>query len=194
MRSSTYNPKINMMNNVVNVGKVYLLLGIAVIFFAACSNDKEDEPLVDQELTQTELRTILEIDDVSGTADTVISELFSNAGATSKSAKTEDECYTAQYTDTGFTATFANCVLNGTDNVNGTLVVTYMAGEESNAFTATYTDFYVGSIKLNGTRTYTINSDAQASSISFAVTTDMTVVMEDGTSLVEKGTKTTGFT
>tara|TARA_R110001592_G_scaffold5706_1_gene31263 strand:+ start:198 stop:992 length:795 start_codon:yes stop_codon:yes gene_type:complete len=157
------------------------------LFFAySCSNDAEKVEEV--QLTQTELHTILETDDVSGVVDTALYELFMNNGTTGKS-NSSNECYSAIYSDTGYTATFNNCVLNGTENVNGTLAVSYNLESETSSFTATYTDFYVGSIKINGTKSYVVTANSNNSSISFATTSNLSLTMEDGTTIAENGTK-----
>jgi hypothetical protein len=110
------------------------------------------------------------------------------------SAKGSNDCYAAEYTDTGFTVVFENCVLNGTDNVNGTLSVTYAAENESATFTANYTGFFVGDIELNGTRGYSFNANEGQGSYSFSVTSEMTATLADGSEISENGTKTLEFT
>lgn len=169
------------------------LIGVSLFLAQSCSED--GKPNAEQELTQTELQTIMETDDISSVADDALAELFANdsAGKSATSAKTND-CYVAEYSDTGFVATFNNCVLNGTDNINGTVTVTYEIGEESASFTASYVDFYVGTIKINGTRSFVMNGSMETSSFSFTVTSDMSVEFEDGSVISESGTKTFGFT
>lgn len=163
------------------------LIGIISCIAFSCS---DDQGMMEQEsLTQTELKTILESDDISSVADTALSELYMNNSSSGKSAKNND-CYTAEYSDTGFTATFNNCVLNGTDNVNGTVTVAYNVESETASYTATYTDFYVGSIKVNGTRTYVLSGNSNENSISFTVTSTMSLEMENGETISESGTKT----
>lgn len=163
----------------------------ALIGFQSCSEDAM--PGEGESITSEELQTILTTDDIAGAADTVLAELF--AGNTAKSAVAkEGECYSAEYSETGFVATFNNCVLNGTDNVNGTVTVTYEVGEEASSFTASYQDFYVGNIKINGTRSFEISANNEASAIFFSVVSDMSVEMEDGSVVSENGTKTFGIT
>lgn len=174
-----------------NTLRALFLFGLTLIAFQSCSEDAI--PSGEQEaLTTAELQTILTTDEIAGTADNAIAELFANNGVAGKAST--DECYTAEYSDTGFVATFNNCVLNGTDNVNGTVTVTYQVGNETAAYTATYEDFYVGNIKINGTRNYALNSDLEQGNIAFTVTSEMTVEMEDGEVISESGTKTFGFT
>ncbi len=166
------------------------LLSVCFFLFQSCSEDAATDT-GDIELTQTEVQTILETDEIASVADNALAELFAGNTVTNKSA---NDCYSATYSDTGFEATFNNCVLNGTDNVNGTLTVTYAVGNESAASTATYVDFYVGTIKINGTRTYNISGDVQQNGIFFTVTSEMSVEFEDGSTISENGTKTFGFT
>ena len=167
-------------------------IAIAMIGFQSCSED--GMPNEGEALTQEELQTILSTDDIAGAADTALAELFAGETAAKGATAKEGECYSAEYSDTGFVETFNNCVLNGTDNVNGTVTVTYEVGEEASSFTATYQDFYVGNIKINGTRTYEISAGSQENSVSFTVESDMTIEMEDESIISENGTKTFGIT
>jgi len=168
----------------------HLGLFCAMAFFVlSCSNDSEEGDL-EVVLTQTEVNTILETDGVSGVADSVISEIY--MGQSAKTAKNE-ECYSTEYNDLGFNVTFNNCVLNGTENVNGTLLVVYSAQNETAAFTATYTDFYVGEIKLNGTRSFSLSGNGEGNGLAFSVTSEMVVTLEDDSTITESGTKTLGF-
>ncbi|MEX0360410.1 MAG: hypothetical protein AB3N10_05400 [Allomuricauda sp.] len=179
------------MNRLNNIWKALVLFSLIITGFQSCSEDAVATG--DQTLTEANLQTILSTDDIAGTADNALAELFAN-GASAKSAKGSNDCYSAEYTDTGFVATFNNCVLNGTDNVNGTLTVTYEVGNETAAFTAVYEDFYVGDIKINGTRNYALSANSEQNTISFTVESDMTIEMEDGSIISENGTKTFSFT
>ena len=131
-------------------------MAIGFIGFQSCSEDGMSGD--GETLTQAELQTVLTTDDIAGATDTALAEIFAGNSDESAIVGKEGECYTAEYTETGFVATFNNCVLNGTDNVNGTVTATYEVGEETTSFTATYQDFYVGNIKVNGTRTFEITA------------------------------------
>ncbi|MCJ7465593.1 MAG: hypothetical protein MUO53_02750, partial [Maribacter sp.] len=174
-----------------NAMKTYaLLFGMIVVFAFSCSKDNEITD--NQALTQTELKAILETDDIARIADNVLAEIYNGNGQSGKSAKIAD-CYVAEYTDTGFTATFNNCVLNGTANVNGTLDVVYATGTGQASFTATFADFYVGTIKINGTRGYTVVSDNAQGSISLTVTSNLLITLQDESVITESGTKAFGI-
>lgn len=165
-----------------------IIAGLSLITYS-CSKDAEAPQ--QEALTQTELKTILEADDSSGIVDGILADIYMNDS--NNSAKSTNDCHEASYTDTGFTVVFNNCLLNGTDNVNGTLVVTYAVEENSAAFTATYDGFYVNDIELNGTRAYELSGNSDESSISFSVTSNMSVTLADGQIISENGTKTLGF-
>ena len=160
----------------------------------SCSTDADEQEIaIEAQLTQEELRAVLETDQWTGVADTALAEIYQNGNSsTAKSAA--NECYQVAYTETGFTATFGNCVLNGTENVNGTLVVTYGADPEAASFTATFEGFFVGNIELNGTRTYTIAMGETQNSVSLTVSSEMTVILEDQSTIIENGTKTVTLT
>lgn len=166
-----------------------LMAGLSLLFFS-CSKD-EPNLAADQALSQTELNTILENDQISGAVDNVLADVYANDNTGAKNAQ---QCYEGAYTDTGFTVTFNNCALNGTDNMNGTVTVVYANQGESAAFTATYTDFYVGDVKLNGTRTFTIDGNSNQSSVAFTVESNMTATYPDGSENTSSGTKTLQIT
>jgi hypothetical protein len=179
------------MNRTIQKICAIVFLSLAVLFVQSCSDDAKS--VTEQELTQAEVKTILITDDISGIADNALAELFAGDGTTTKTAKAND-CYVAEYTETGFVATFNNCVLNGTDNVNGTVTATYEMAGETASFAVTFTDFYVGDIKLNGTRDFVVNGDMEGNSFSFTVTSNMTIELADGSIIEETGNKTFTFT
>ena len=179
------------MYKLAKITSIVAFLCISILFLEGCSEDAK--PLGDgQELTQSELRTILETDDITGSVDTVLAGIFAGT-TTGKSTQKSNECYTIEQTQTGYVATFNNCVLNGTENINGTLTVTYQLEGETISYTATYVDFYVGTLKLNGSRTFVLGAGADQNSISFTVTSDLTVEMENESVITENGTKTFDF-
>lgn len=178
-----------MMNKLMGAStKTLLLSGLLLIVFS-CSKDKEDTQLdLDQRVSKTEVKTILETDEFSSAADGVITDLFQQGSA--KSTQKVD-CYTATYSDTGFTVNFDDCsVEEGGERLSGMLTVTYKVGEESTAFTATYTDLSVDDIVINGTRSFTFNSNSENENVSFTIVSEMSVKLADGSIIEEAGTKT----
>ena len=167
-------------------------LTIAFLGFQSCSKDGMSGD--GETLSQAELQTILNTDDIAGAVDTALAEIIGGNSDESVTVGKEGECYSAEYTETGFVATFNNCMLNGTDNINGTVTATYEVGSEMTTFTATYQDFYVGNIKVNGTRTFEISSSTEQTSVSFSIISDMSIEMEDGSVISENGTKTFAYT
>lgn len=168
--------------------KFILLSGLTLLVFN-CSKDETNPLETDQTVSSTEVKTILETDDLSGAADDVLTDIFTN-GQSAKSAK-EEECHVTEFTDTGFTVTFDNCSYEGSENLTGTLSVTYTTGDES-SFTATYTNLMVGDYEINGTRGFRMSSDS-GNGISFTITSDMTVKLKDGSIIEEMGSKTVGI-
>ncbi len=174
--------------------KIGFYIALSALIFASCSDDAEDNNgAIEQELTQTEVQSILETDEVTSVVDNALAELYeanTTTGKFSSPTASSNECYSAEYTENGFTATFNNCVLNSTDNVNGTLVVTYGVDGSTASYTATYEDFFVGDIKVNGTRTFTLIGSEEESSVSFSITSNISIEFEDGETVSENGTKT----
>ncbi|MEO9660385.1 MAG: hypothetical protein ABJG16_04150 [Maribacter dokdonensis] len=175
------------MKNLTSYLKKGILLTGVLCMAYSCSDD--DTTAQEVTLSQTELKAVLETDEIIGDIDLALFELSSNDSSTGKTSN--NDCYSAVYSDTGYVATFNNCILNGTDNVNGTLSVTYDQQGETGSFTASYVDFYVGEIKINGTRSFTFSTNSDDSAITFEVTSDMTVEMEDGSIIADSGTKST---
>ena len=179
------------MKKFIQISKPLIFVFALGLFVSSCSEDQEN-PVIDTELTQTELRTILETDAVAASADNILAELYGSSQ--SLSGRNANECYEVTYTETGYTAVFNNCVLNGTDNANGTVTVVYGVEPGTASFTATYVDFYVGDVKLNGTRSFTLNGDPNQTTISFAVSSTMTAEFANGSVITEGGSKEFTFT
>ena len=166
------------------------LMALTLFGIQSCSKDAErlDTP-EEARLSQADLQTLMETDQYTGAVDDILAELFQNGnGASGKFA--DDSCYQATYTETGFTVVFGNCVLNQTDEINGTLEVVYNTGTAS--FTATYTGFFVGAAEVNGTRTFTLSESGQ-NGFSFSVESQMTVALADGRVIQESGVRTLDF-
>lgn len=168
------------------------ILALAVFGIQSCSNDAERLEIPrEAQLSQTELQTIMETGEWTGAVDEILTDLFQKGnGASGKFA--DDSCYQASYTETGFTVVFANCVLNQTDNINGTLEVVYNKEAGAAAFTATYKGFFVGLAEVNGTRSFTLTESGETG-FDFAVQSDMTVSLSDGRTLQESGTRILSF-
>lgn len=168
--------------------KLILLSGL-VFLVSNCDND-ETNPLVDnQQVSSTEVNTILDTDSISSAADDIITGVFIN-GQTAKSAKLED-CHVTEFTDTGFTITFDNCTYEGGKAITGMITIVLSEGQE-NSYTATYTDLIVGEYEINGTRSFVV-SGTELSDISLTITSDMTITLEDGSNVEESGVKVLGF-
>jgi len=168
-----------------SIGKSLIVFGAMALVISSCSKDDKDPIVEDQQLSQTEVKTILESDDHSKSFDTIISEVYFNDSSSGKS----NDCYVAEYTDTGFTIEFENCTVDGTENVNGTLSAVYTSDGETISYSVTWDDFVFGDIKLDGTRSYTLGSGMEEGSIEFTVTSDMTVTLADESVISETGTK-----
>ncbi len=183
-----------MKNVLVTVKNTCVILLIAS-FAISCSTDESDKDgaLDTDALTAQEVQLVLESDQLASAADQVLSELFLNNGAAGKNSLAND-CYVAEYTNTGYSVTFNNCHLNGTNNVNGSLVVTYDFNSESASYSVAYTNFYVNEAVLNGTRTILLLGNTNENALSYTVTSDMNLVLADGTNVSENGERVFGFT
>ncbi|MBM1107114.1 hypothetical protein JQC67_13255 [Aurantibacter crassamenti] len=170
------------------IRKSLLILG-AITIFVSCSDDDKNVVVEEQQLNKTDVKTILETDSYTKSFDNIISEVYINNGSSGKNT----ECYVSEYSETGFTIEFDNCTINGTENVTGTLSAVYTSTENEIAYTVTWNDFSFGGTLIDGTRSYTINSDGEES-IGFSATSNIEVTLADGSIIKETGTKEITFT
>ncbi|MCG2459304.1 hypothetical protein K8352_00925 [Flavobacteriaceae bacterium F89] len=168
-------------------------LPIAVASLAlvvSCSNDKED-PMGEQEFSQAEVNAVLAGDDMTSFADNTLANLAINgsgsAGTTNKVQSAE--CYSYIEVANGFTVTFANCSLEGHENITGNVEVEYAAGEGTASFTATFDDLNVDGTIISGTRSYVFKGDMEQGVYTFSITSDMRVGFPDDSFYSEKGTQ-----
>lgn len=179
------------MQKVLITGKQLLLSTAVALLVFSCSKDTETPINQDAELSKTEVKTVMDTDELSSIADDVVRDLFEN-GQSAKTSKIVD-CYEALYTNTGFSVTFTDCsVKEGSDNLTGSISVVYEMGAETTGFAVTFADLMVGNININGTRTFSFPSE-QTNSIEFTVTSNMVIVMGDGAVIKENGNKTVGI-
>lgn len=185
--------------------RIYLITCLSALFaFVSCSEDAEDMSLGEEqteetqnegspeeegEFTSAEVRSIIEMDETTNMFDIILSDFYFDNGAANKGG---NDCYDAEYFENGFVVTFNNCVLNETDNINGVLNVSYGVGESSSTFTATFSDFFMGTIKVNGTRSYTLTV-TEEETVSFEINSNINLEYEDGSVISESGTKVLAF-
>lgn len=176
------------MKKVSNTVGQFLLLGSMAIVVYSCSKDDTDTVQQETELSQAEVKTVLEIDDVSSAADNIVRDLF-NQDESGKSAK-DEACYQAVYSDTGYSVSFDNCSVEENGEVlNGSLSVVYGKEGDSYAYSVDFDELMVGKTGIDGTRSFAFNLE-QENSIVFDVVSDMTITMADGEVVSEKGSKT----
>lgn len=172
-----------------SLSKLVLISGLSLLVFNCSKDEAVSEILENQVVTATEVNTILQADDLSSAADTVVTSLFQN-GMSGKSSKLE-ECYTSEYSDTGFSVTFDDCSIDGGEKISGNLSVVYEEGSEASSFIATYTNLSVGDYIINGTRDFDMNA-GNGNNATFSITSNMTITFNDGSIIEEMGTKNFG--
>ncbi|MDT7830532.1 hypothetical protein RQM65_17825 [Pricia sp. S334] len=160
----------------------FLLMGAAILVFS-CSKD-DDNGSTETQVSQNELNTVLQTDEISGIADDVIRDVIDN-GYTAKSSGNET-CYVADWMETGYSIAFDNCKEGG-KNLNGSLSVVFKEEGGSYAYTVTYDELTVGDIELRGTRTIVFGGEEN--SLVMDVTSDLSLTMGDGKVISEKGVK-----
>ncbi len=178
------------MNLIVKKIKNPLFFAFALLFIWSCGKDDSEEVDVfeeEQRIEASEINLILNTDSFSSTVDAYLINAF-QTNQTGKSSTQNSNCTIADITDNGYTITFDNCTVDGSDEVlNGTLSVVFEEGNEDAAFTATYNGVSVGDIVLNGTRSFVLSDDEET--VIFNIESDMTITMADGSVLAEIGSR-----
>ncbi|KPM33448.1 Hypothetical protein I595_351 [Croceitalea dokdonensis DOKDO 023] len=166
----------------------YLSIAITALFISCSDDAAEDTMEIVEEPTgfSAELQTILTTDDVSSAVDDALAQLFIGGSTSNKGV---NDCYSADYTDAGFTATFNNCVLNGSENINGTLNILYSFTGNENEYTVTFSEFFVGTTKVDGSRKVTLNTTDLEQGLSYSIASNITVEEENGRIITESGNK-----
>lgn len=158
---------------------------------SACSDDLGELNDQDSQLTSTEVKTILEANELSSLTDELLTDIFSDS-QTGKTAK-RPECQQIETTNTVTTITFNGCTIDGSGAINGTITANYSIEEESTTISVTYSDFTIGAIEISGSKTFTFANEDEQEGFIFTVESDIQVVLADGKELSEKGTKIVGF-
>lgn len=173
----------------ISTQRLAVICFISMLVFS-CSKDAENPVDLDGSFSKTKVKTVLDIDQVSGVTDQLVNEIF-QAGDTAKNLQLPD-CYQADYTDTGFKVTFENCSVEGSENLNGTISAVYEIGMNISNVVVTYTNLMVGDIAINGTRTFSFSTES-TESVTFSITSDLVITLGDGAVIKEKGNKVVGI-
>ncbi len=72
--------------------KIAFYFTVGALVLASCSDDAEDTGAIEQELTQTEVQSILETDEVTSVVDDALAELYAASATTNKGAATSNDC------------------------------------------------------------------------------------------------------
>ena len=121
----------------------------------------------------------------------MLNDIYQDGRAGKRASKSND-CYEVNYTDTGFTTVFTNCEVDDVEGIlNGTITATYLVGEEA-PFMATYNNFMIDGIEINGTRRFgfSYSRNETANTFSISTITDMTIKLENGLLIQESGSRT----
>lgn len=179
------------MKNQIHVFQNVFTLLVAMSLFFSCSKDKDQIADDDFALNSADLQIVLETDLIIGAADNLLTSLFVENGVAGKSVN-NNNCYDYAETETGYILTFVTCNLDGQD-VRGLIEVSYNLESEIPSFTATYSDFFINDVKIDGSRSFLFDGETNGSNLTFSVTSDVDLVLADGTLATENGTRFFGF-
>lgn len=181
------------MKRISSLGKLMAIITCFGMLAISCSKDNENPPVAEQQVTAEDLELILNSEETLGVVDDILADIYASDSKTGKysvMAAKENDCYVAEYTASGFTVTFEDCVIDGSDLVNGVLEVIYSQSSNEASFTANYADFQVGDVLINGTKSFSMYEDPDSGSVTVSITSDMRAEFANGDVITEVGTKT----
>lgn len=162
------------------LGQAFLLMVLV-----ACDKDNDVNPSTISSISQAEIQAILDTDVATSSIDLILSELHQNTDNSDKGQASN--CYTVTSTENGFSVTFDTCALGSSEEISGTLDVVLGTGTGIPTYIATFQDFFVGKVNINGSRTIRFTETRE--NLVFAVSGDLTLTFDDGSTLRERGTK-----
>lgn len=170
--------------------KVVSIALLSCILVVSCSDD--DSNKVSTDITQDDITKSLEVEKISNFINDItldnISMNRSNAEISSKLGR--PGCADFSVTDTGYTLTFTDCTADDGATISGVINVSVVI--ENNAFstTITFDNLNYGGNSVNGSKSTAYSLDTDSGSFIYAVTSDLSIVLSDGTTASEQGTKT----
>ena len=177
----------NRMNHLKqSIGAIVLCISIF-----SCSDDLGGLNNQDDQLTSTEVKSVLDASTLSNLTDGLLTDIFS--GNQSGKMGKKPECQETVTSNDTTTITFTNCIVDGSEPINGIVSATYNIGDETTLINVTYTDFSVGEIAISGTKTFTVDASGQEEGFMFTVESDLQITFADGKLFAENGTKILGF-
>lgn len=175
----------------INNRYIFTFFVAASLAITSCSTDQNNLPEVAVvELKGSEVVDIIENNNLTGSIDSVISQAFLT---TPSNGAKNDDCYAVERTDSGMIITFDDCTLENDVNVNGIVTLATVSGTDRVTFTATYKDVEINNAKVTGVRTFIFTGNDIRTLGAYAVTSNMTITLEDGTQVTEKGTRNFGI-
>lgn len=175
--------------------KSFSVVAIALLCFSCSDDETTNNPNL-QKINKDEVKTVVETVDLVRVADNILTDIFTGDSEAKESAKKPDDCYEGTFSENSFTLTFDNCTLENEEAINGTISVDYVLEGEKVSYMATFIDFSVNGVVINGTRSFNFDGDIDINegSYSFSVTSNLAIVFEDSTIVEINGTKSFGFT
>ncbi len=172
----------DLMTNTFRVAWVFVLC----LAISACSEDLENPMNIDADFTAIEVKTVLDANKLFGITDEFLVDVFS-ANPTGKMP----ECHQTETSGLTTIITFNNCIVDGSEPINGMITASYSVTADFTTINVTYSDFTVGETAIAGTKTFIFGNNLN--SIQFTIESDMQVIMDDGQVIKENGTRIIGF-
>jgi len=164
---------------------------LTCIFVVSCSDD-DNADASSLDITQEDVKKSLEVEKISNFIDDMtlnnISSNRSNAEISSKLGR--PGCADFSVTDTGYTLTFTDCTTDDGETISGAINVSVVIENNAVSTTITFDNLSYAGNSVNGSKTTAYSLDTDSGSFIYAVTSDLSIVLADGTTASEQGTKT----
>ena len=166
----------------------YVVMSVMALILFSCSKDDKGSVEGDSVVSSADVKTVLKIDEVSSAADDIVRELFDKK--TTVMTSKNNECYTATFTESGYSVVFANCsVKENGEKLSGSVTVLYGTENESLEYTANFDNLMVGDVLLNGTRSFRLSYGSDTM-LSVQISSDMAITMANRNTISQIGDKT----
>ncbi|WP_299896902.1 hypothetical protein [uncultured Aquimarina sp.] len=179
------------MNKVFLNLKVVLVAVMVGLFVVSCSDDDSNNTSA-VDITQEDVMKSLEVEKISSFIDEMtLDNISMNRSSSEISSKVgKPGCADFSITDTGYTLTFTDCTNEDGETISGAINVSVVMENNTVTTTITFDNLSYAGNSVNGSKSTTYSIDTDAGNFVYAVTSDLSITLADGTTASEQGTKT----
>ena len=171
--------------------KIIALFLAAGIVVTSCSDDDSNNQRT-TEITQQEVLKNIKIEEISNFIDgmTMNNLSLNRSNPSLFSKNVNNDCFVFEATQNGYTLSFSECDLGDGIIVNGSMSVVVTVNDNAVTSTITFNNLNYGGNQINGTKSSIYSLNTTGGSLSYSVTSNLSINLADGSTASENGTKT----